>query len=222
MDELIKALREKYIKDLTSSFSLYKVAIFLLFLVALVVVSERGNQSLWFEIASIQVNEILSISSPFASKILLLHLILGAVFTYFTGLFYKKIQSACFNLFASLRDFSGYMDRLHALISQEVTKSNALNYYLVRDSKDELKLRKSSLVQIHIWGELILASSIISLIGLSDFNIPDLLIGLSALVLTWFIQRSSFSYYISKIAPALVVEGAFLDKTIEFGDSLDK
>ncbi|MBD1848586.1 hypothetical protein [Leptolyngbya sp. FACHB-711] len=221
MDELIKALREKYIKDLTSSFSLYKVAIFLLFLIALVVIPDRGHQSLWFEVADVPLTAVLSTSSSFVSKILLLHIFLGVVLTYFTGLLYKRIQIASFNFFTTFRDFNQYINRLRASIELEATESQALNLYITKDFKDELKLRKASLYQTHIWGEIVLACSIVSLMGCVKFNITDLLIGLAGVLLIYAIQRSAFTYYTSKIVPTLVTEGVFSDRNIEFNSALD-
>ncbi|MBD3886550.1 hypothetical protein IFO70_33290 [Phormidium tenue FACHB-886] len=221
MDELIKALREKYVKDLTSSLSLYRVIVFLLFLIALVIIPERKNESLWFEIAAVPLNAIISTSSPFVSRIVLLHIILGGVFTYLTGLLYKKIQIASFNFFASRRNFEGYIKKLRNRIESETTGNKTLDLYLIKDFKDELKLKKAFLYQIHIWGELVLVSSIISVMGCTKFNLADFLIGLLGVALILAIQRSAFSYYLSKIVPNLVVEGTFSNRTIEFDSALD-
>jgi hypothetical protein len=218
MDELVKELQKKYIEDLTSSFELHKIFIFVIFLVSFLKFIENKTGSIWLELINSKVKDILDTTNGPFSKTTILYIIICVLLTYLSGLIYKSFKLRVFIFFASKRNFDVYIRDLINKSGIEATESQSLNLYLADNQKTKIEIRRKSLSRIHSMSEILFSLLFVSIAGIFKLNYVDFGFGLFFCILIFYLQKKSCEYYISSIVPLLVVESLLRNKDFRFND----
>ena len=222
MDELIKALREKYIQDITTTLSPSKVLIFFIYLLVLLGWGKRTDETVWNFLISYKASTIINTSTGPFSAIEVKHLLIAIALTIITDFTYRKIKVSIFIRLAKKTNFDQHVRQQIKIARQSVSRNQAINLFLVRDIRKDRQQREMALVRKHMYGELFLAASSVTLLGLTDlFLILDLLLFFSFLYLTWVIQIKAFLLYTIKVIPLISIEKAFLDEEFDLSESIE-
>lgn len=221
MDELVKELQKKYIEDLTSSFELHKIFVFVTFLVSFLKFIENKTGSIWLELINSRVKDILDTTNGPFSKTTILYIIICILLTYFSGLIYKFFKLRLFNFFASKRNFDAYVRTLINKSDGEVTESQSLNLYLADDQKIKIEIRRKSLARIHSISEILFSFLVVSIAGIFKLNYIDFGFGLFFCIMIFYLQKKSCEYYISSIVPLLVIESLLRSKDFRFTEGFE-
>jgi hypothetical protein len=222
MDELVKELQKKYIEDLTSSFELHKIFIFVTFLVSFLKLIGNKTGSIWLELINSRVKDILDTTNGPFSKTTILYVTICILLTYFSGLIYKSFKIRVFNFFASKRNFDDYVRALVNKSDSEVTESQSLNLYLADDQKIRIEIRRKSLLKIHSMSEILFSFLVVSIAGIFRLNYVDFGFGIFFCILIFYLQKKSCEYYISKIVPLLVIESLLRKKDFRFTEGFEE
>ncbi|WP_319585991.1 hypothetical protein [uncultured Desulfobulbus sp.] len=219
MDEITKTLQEKYINDITSKFPIYKIFIFLLFILSTYSYSLNTNDNrLLVGISKIKINYIFDFDSGLFSEISVMDFFACIAFVFINNYIYLKIKGYLFKIFTKKLDFNSIVKEKYERINIIKSEDNSLNFFISKDISVELSGHREKIKSFHMISEILLSFAICLLWGIHDFIIIEYIVLLILIMLIMCANFISFKYYLSKFIPYYVTERALLGAVANFGD----
>ncbi len=221
MDDLIAELKRLYIEQLTNTLAPHKVLIFIFDLLGIIELQNNQKTSIVLGILHAEVVRIFDIESGPLSKALIMDLLLSIGLAILTLFFYKILRNFFFGRLSQQNRFGEYAKRLTENAKREMNPEKIVNLLIVKDLEKEIKKKKAAIIQMHSWGEVFMAFTWISFLGLVfRKDLFDFISCLVTLLVILWLQRRSFFYYIKSLVPLITTEKAFLDQEFKFEETL--
>lgn len=219
MDEITKAVQEKYIDDITSKYPLHRLLITWIYLTAIYsYINSESSLRMVNELSKIKIPFLFDIDSGLLSQLSITHLLLSMLATSISAISYSKIKKTAFNMLAKTSNFEAYINDIQKKIQKTKSQDQNLNFFISKDISVELKSHREKIKSMHSSGETLVALLISLLYGSNIFIAEDYFLVITILATILITQFLSFKYYISKFIPYYVAERSLLGANITFGD----
>lgn len=213
MDELAKAIQEKYIDDLTSRYPLHRFL--MLFIVVFFMLKyDTGNTSIYEILSKTSVKEVFDFKDGFLSKLTIIQLLLSLVIVYFLSVSYKKVNAFFFAKLTGFHNFENYTSKVTQ--QYEAAKRNdAYDFFIVKEIDRKIEAKKIELRTKFVTSEICITLLTCMLWAglLSPINILVIfLLLLSFISLQW----RMYKFYIIQFFPLYVAKKYLLNENFSF------
>ena len=218
MNNTIDGIKEEYLNNIVRTIPLHKAIILFFFILLFFDSLTHPFNSFWLKLINSKINFYFDLSSGFSSHLLVKHIILAILATYFNSIIYNKLKAKLFSFFSTYKDFKKIVKDLTETYKEELTESENLNFHLGKDIEKKLMVRSNILKIKFSISEVLFALSILSFTYcFFIFMFWDLALGILFLIIVLIMEFKSFIYYVSEILPYMVAERVFHGQEVNFG-----
>jgi hypothetical protein len=202
MDDFAKRLYDKYVEDIVALIGLQKIVTFVIFVLVIIALSQKGSYSIWIEALNLPLATFIDLKGKFWGNLAIMQIVIAIVLSSLTGCLYTFLKSRFFIGFSKIKNPESYLNRLRAMILKSLTGNKEVDLAISQEWSEYLPVRKRKIIRLHILGEIYLSVSIASLLSafLKKYWI-DFGISLLFFSFTSWIQWKSYLYFLEKIVP---------------------
>lgn len=216
MDKLIEFCQERYSEEIDHKLSLANIATWSTYITSTHIFYELHNKSIIDGLSNIKLKSFLDFSDGIIPSMTLTQLISSIIFILLISWCTKKLSSFLFYLFCLKEDFQSLIIDITLNLIPKEGKLDKVQ--LERNAKSAIDLGKRKLKRQNTYGEIFLAISGCSLLGL-EFNSINISVSLISLTLFVITTWKSFHVFIECILPYDVAIRFSHGELTEFGQS---
>jgi hypothetical protein len=217
MSDSLAGLRDRYFESLLGRIPLQRIAIFSMFLVALVVRHREADSGFFVNLASVTLNDLIYEDNAILWRARLGDVVLALLASATIGYMTHALRMMSFRWFVTLRNPDQFMRKLTRgagdVARTEVSSSAARIQADVERNEKELRRRGAAT-------ELLLAVAVIPYVFFHQANLLDILAASVGLFGCFLMVWRSYLFYVTDALPALILSSQVSGAGVAFGDAL--